>query len=143
MLNTASAAFSHREGSMVTRVAVQSRGPRNTHRGNLPPAGQPRHMHVCGCVLAYADKRLTTRITYTHTTHSSPCNGQQRVGGWGHSSPQQERRCWQGTQPGSRQSKHGTNRSSNVHTWQRADALELNARSDPEHGKGVKASTRR
>ena len=31
VLNTASAAFSHREGSMVTRVAVQSRGPRNTH----------------------------------------------------------------------------------------------------------------
>ena len=32
VLNTASAAFSHREGSIVTRVAVQSRGPRNTHR---------------------------------------------------------------------------------------------------------------
>ena len=56
-VNTASAAFSHREGSMVTRVAIKSRGPRNTHR-EVPPAGQPRHMHACGCVLAFADKRL-------------------------------------------------------------------------------------
>ena len=50
VLNTVSAAFSHREGSMVTRVAVQSRGPRargHSPRGNLPPAGQPRRMHVC------------------------------------------------------------------------------------------------
>ena len=51
--NTASAAFSHREGSMVTQVAVT-------------PAGQPRHMLACGCVLEYADKRLTIFITYTH-----------------------------------------------------------------------------
>ena len=32
-------------------------------------------MHACGCVLAYADKRLTIFITYTHpdqSTHSSP-----------------------------------------------------------------------
>ena len=43
---------------MVTWVVVQSRGQRSINR-NLPPAGQPRHMHVCGCVLAYADKRLT------------------------------------------------------------------------------------
>ena len=54
MLNTASAAFSHREGSMVTWVAVQIRGPRNTHRD----------------VLAYADKRLTIFITYTHPDQS-------------------------------------------------------------------------
>ena len=33
---------------MVTRVAVQSRGPGSTHH-NLPPGGQPRHMFVCGC----------------------------------------------------------------------------------------------
>ena len=32
----------------------------------LPPAGQPRHMHACGCVLACADKRLIILITYTH-----------------------------------------------------------------------------
>ena len=53
VLSTASAAFSHREGSMVTQVAVT-------------PAGQPRHMLACGCVLEYADKRLTIFITYTH-----------------------------------------------------------------------------
>ena len=35
VLNTASAASSHREGSMVTQVAVQSRGPRNTHRDTV------------------------------------------------------------------------------------------------------------
>ena len=34
---------------LIPQVAVESRGPENTHRGeNLPPAGQPRH--VCACV---------------------------------------------------------------------------------------------
>ena len=65
VLNTASS-FSHLEGSMVTRVAVQSRGPRNTHREVTYLQQQPRHMHACGCVLAYANKRLTILITYTH-----------------------------------------------------------------------------
>ena len=32
VLNTASAAFSHSEGSRVTWVAIQSRGSRSTHR---------------------------------------------------------------------------------------------------------------
>ena len=28
-------------------------------------------MHACGCVLAYADKRLTILITYTHPDQST------------------------------------------------------------------------
>ena len=39
--------------------------------GNLPPAGQPRtppYAYARGCVLAYADKRLTIFNTYTHPT---------------------------------------------------------------------------
>ena len=63
VLNTATAASSHREGSMVTGVAVQSQGPRNTHREvtNLPPAGQPRRACVwlCACIC-----RQTAYYTY-------------------------------------------------------------------------------
>ena len=48
-----------------TRVAVQSRGPRNTHReGTYLQLGSPAICEACGCVLAYADKRLTTFNTY-------------------------------------------------------------------------------
>ena len=32
------------------------------HSPRGPPAGQPCHMHACGSVLAYADKRLTTLV---------------------------------------------------------------------------------
>ena len=57
VLNTASVAFPHREGSMVTQVAVQSRGPRSTHREvTYLQLGSPA---ICMrvAVLAYADKR--------------------------------------------------------------------------------------
>ena len=52
-----SVCFLHREGSMVTRVAVQSRGPRNTHREVTYLLGSPA---ICMrvAVFAYADKRL-------------------------------------------------------------------------------------
>ena len=54
MLNTASAASSHREreGSMVTRVAAQSRGPRNTHREvtDLQLGSPAICMCVAGCL---------------------------------------------------------------------------------------------
>ena len=43
-----------------TQVAVQSRGPGNTHReGTYLQLGSPAYAYACGCVLAYADKRLT------------------------------------------------------------------------------------
>ena len=79
MLNTASAAFSHREGSAVARVAVQSREPRNTGREvTYLQLGSPARYTVSllrVAALNYADKRLTILITYTHSdqlTHSSP-----------------------------------------------------------------------
>ena len=79
VLKTASAAFSHREGSMVTRVAVQSRGPRSTHRvvTYLHHMAAPPYACVWLCVRvrACADKQLAVLITYTHpyqSTHSSP-----------------------------------------------------------------------
>ena len=63
----ASAAVSHSEGSLVTRVAVQSRGPGGTHHEvTYLQLGSPA---ICMCVwvLAYADKRLTILHTYSPT----------------------------------------------------------------------------
>ena len=64
-------------GTAVSRtwVAVQSRGPGNTHREvTYLSWAAPLYAYACGCVLAYADKRLTLFNTYTHLTdpHSSP-----------------------------------------------------------------------
>ena len=52
-----------------TRVAVQSRGPGNTHREvTYLSWAAPPYAYACGCVLAYAGKRLTIFNTYTLPT---------------------------------------------------------------------------
>ena len=54
---------------MKTGGAVQSRGPGNTHReGTYLSWAAPPYAYACGCVLAYADKRLPIFNTYTHPT---------------------------------------------------------------------------
>ena len=50
-----------------TRVAVQSRGPGNTHREPTSSWAAPPYAYACGCVLANADKRLTIFNTYAHS----------------------------------------------------------------------------
>ena len=51
------------------RVAVQSRGPGNTHRKvTYLNWAAPPYAYACGCELAYADKRLTIFNTYAHPT---------------------------------------------------------------------------
>ena len=55
-----------------TRVAVQSRGPGNTHREvTYLSWAAPPYAYACGCVLANADKRLTIFNTYAHPTYQS------------------------------------------------------------------------
>ena len=67
--NTASAAFSHREGSMVTQVAIQSRRPRNTHREvTYLQLGSPVKMAcvwLCACIC-----RQMAILIYLHPPRS-------------------------------------------------------------------------
>ena len=59
-----------------TRFAVQSRGPGNTHREvTYLIWATPPYAYACGCVLAYADKRLTIFNTHAHPT-DQPIAGQ-------------------------------------------------------------------
>ena len=59
-----------------TRVAVQSRGPGNTHREvTYLSWAAPPYAYACGCVLAYADKWLTIFNACTHPV-DQPIAGQ-------------------------------------------------------------------
>ena len=102
VLNTASAAFSHHEGSMVTRVAVQSRGPR---RGNLPHfRGQPRH--TCVCLCACTCKQTAYYTYYLHPPRpinpSSPARAAPDDSEWAASKLGCRQPCgrWRGVQSG-------------------------------------------